>query len=123
MPKRHIMKFMIREVKTFMKILEKSIRDSFQTLISSLADFRASHSQLQGKENLLQITEGICSSNLPESLKPKDLSIFYLKMFPDFLVLKRGQPTQKSLTRFANWGIAWHGVCLTALISACHNQG
>ena len=52
-----------------------------------------------------------------ESLKPSDLAILSLKTFPDCLVLKRGTASRKSLTRFANWGIAYAGAVLTAKTS------
>ena len=49
-------------------------------------------------------------------LKVKDLAIFCLRTYPDSWGLIRGELSPKSLKRFANWGIAWNGVCITAPI-------
>ncbi len=44
-------------------------------------------------------------------------------MLPDCLVIRRGEATESSLKRFANWGIACAGVCLTAQISELPKTG
>ena len=67
-------------------------------------------------DHIAEMREAIFSLNLPEFLKVKDLAIFCLRTYPDSWGLIRGELSPKSLKRFANWGIAWNGVCITAPI-------
>ena len=76
----------------------------------------ASHSRSAEQEKALRMREAIFSLNLPEFLKVKDLAIFCLRTYPDSWGLIRGELSPKSLKRFANWGTAWNGVCITAPI-------
>ena len=75
-----------------------------------------SRSRSAEQEKALQMSEAIFYLNLPEFLKVKDLSIFCLRTYPDSWGLIRGELSPKSLKRFANWGTAWNGVCITAPI-------
>ena len=56
-------------------------------------------------------------------LEAKNPSILWLRMLTDCLVIRRGEATESSLKRFANWGIACAGVCLTAQISELPKTG
>ena len=73
-------------------------------------------SRFAEQEKALQMKGAIFSLNLPEFLKVKDLAIFCLRTYPDSWGLIRGELSPKSLKRFANWGTAWNGVCITAPI-------
>ena len=99
-----------------MKISEILTPENLQTLTSLFEDFPASRSRSVGQEKALQMSEAIFSLNLPEFLKIKDLGIFCLRTYPDSWGLIRGELLPKSLKRFANWGTAWNGVCITAPI-------
>ena len=64
-----------------------------------------------------------CSLRLPAWLQEKDLTIFYLKMFPDCYRMTRAGRFIPSSVRFQSWGITRNGRCLTARISESHNPG
>lgn len=108
--------FMTLEVSNSMKISEILTPESLQTLICWSEGFPANRSRSAEQEKGLQMREAIFSLNLPEFLKVKDLAIFCLRTYPDSWGLIRGELSPKSLKRFANWGIAWNGVCITAPI-------
>ena len=97
------------------------IRETLEILICSSEGFRASLSAQQENAFRSQMNEATSFLSLQESLKPSDLGILYLKMFPVCLVRKRDTVSQRSLTRFPNWGIAYAGVALTAKISESDN--
>ena len=82
-------RFLTQEVNSFMRISEILTQQDLQTLISSLEDFRASHSRLPEKDLAQPMNEVICSLSLPESLKPRGLAILSLKTYPDCWVLKK----------------------------------
>ena len=115
--------YMIQGVRISMKISELLTPEDLQTFTSSQADSPASRFPLPVSGKDLTMNEVICSLNLPESLKTKDLAILYLKMFPDCWGLTRGRLSRKSLKRFQNWGTVWNGLCITAQISECRSQG
>ena len=60
--------------------------------------------------------------NYIQTLKPSDLAILLLKMYPICWEYRRGNATELSLKRFQNWGIVCAGVCLTAPVSEYHSQ-
>src|SRR3990167_3120069 len=62
------------------EMLSKSTPISFQTLICSVEDFLASHSQSLESGEVSRIPEAQCFLRLQEYLKLKDLSLFSLKM-------------------------------------------
>ena len=99
-----------------MKISEILTPESLQTLICWSEVSPVSRSQCAAQEKVLRMREVIFSLNLPEFLKVKDLAIFCLRTYPDSWGLIRGELSPKSLKRFANWGTAWNGVCITAPI-------
>jgi hypothetical protein len=105
-----------------MKISEILTPEDLQTLTSSLADSPASRFPLPVSGRDSAMNGAICSLNLPDSLKIKDLAILSLKMFPDCWGLKKGRLSPKYLIRFQNWGIAWNGLCMTAPASAYRRQ-
>ena len=106
-----------------MRTSQKSITEQCRILTCSLEARHAKAGQMQDSEKGLRMTEEICSSNILKSLKPKNPSILWLRMLPDCLVIRRGEATESSLKRFANWGIACAGVCLTAQISELPKTG
>ena len=106
-----------------MRTSQKSITEQCRILTCSLEVRHAKAGHMQDSEKGLRMTEEICSSNILEYLKPKNPSILWLRMLPDCLVIRRGEATESSLKRFANWGIACAGVCLTAQISELPKTG
>lgn len=67
--------------------------------------------------------EELSSLRLPDWLKPNDLRICYLKMFPDFYRMTKGKPFRSSSPHWMTWGIMSSGLCLTANILESLNQG
>lgn len=108
---------MIREAKHFMRTSQKSITEVCRILICSLADHAVSLSALQETDVLLRTTEETCFSIISKSSKPKDLAALSLKTYPTCLVYRRGNVSESCLKKFANWGIACAGVCLTLPVS------
>lgn len=113
--------YTIRRERIFIPTSRKSIRKTLKILTSSSAVFRASLSATPAAVYRSLIRGVLSFLSSQESLKPSDLAILSLKTFPDCLVLKRGTASQKSLTRFANWGIAYAGAVLTAKTSESDN--
>ena len=69
------------------------------------------------------IPEELSSLRLPDWLKPNDLRICCLKMFPDFYRMTKGKPFRSSSPHWMTWGIMSSGLCLTANILESLNQG
>lgn len=67
--------------------------------------------------DLLRTTEETCFSIISKSSKPKDLAALSLKTYPTCLVYRRGNVSESCSKKFANWGIACAGVCLTLPVS------
>ena len=74
--------YMIQRGRHFLKISERLTPEIYQILTSLLEASRARASQLPDSREAFQTKEVLSSLSLPESLKTKDLAIFYLKMFP-----------------------------------------
>lgn len=109
--------YTIRRERIFIPTSRKSIRKTLKILTSSSAVFRANHSATRAAVYRSLIRGVLSFLSLQESLKPSDLAILSLKTFPVCSVRKRDTVSQKSLTRFANWGIAYAGAALTVKIS------
>ena len=69
----------------------------------------------------LPTPEEPCSLRSLESLKPKDLAICSLRMFPACYRMTGAGRLRSSSTRWMSWGTTSHGRCLTAKISAFPN--
>ena len=67
--------------------------------------------------------EELSSLRLPDWLKPNDLRICCLKMFPDFYRMTKGKPFRSSSPHWMTWGIMSSSLCLTANILESLNQG
>ena len=65
----------------------------------------------------LQTLEALFSLNLPELSKTSSLRLSSWKMFPRSLGIIRGKLSERSFTRFQNWGIVLNG-----RTSRCHNS-
>lgn len=91
--------------------------------ISCAAASPVRHSVLQEKDAALKMGEVLCFLNWCVSPQPKDLRICYLKMYPVSCRMIRGKPSPASSTRFANWGMAWNGWCLTRRITESPSPG
>ena len=115
--------YMIQRGRHFLKISERLTPEIYQILTSLLEASRARASQLPDSRKDFQMKEVLSSLSLPESLKTKDLAIFYLKMFPTCWEFRREKHSKKFLKRFQNWGTVWNGLCITAQISECRSQG
>ena len=115
--------YMIQRGRHFLKISERLTPENYRILTSLLEASRARASQLPDSRKDFQMKEVLSSLSLPESLKTKDLAIFYLKMFPTCWEFRREKHSKKFLKRFQNWGTVWNGLCITAQISECRSQG
>ena len=71
----------------------------------------------------LQTLEALFSLSLPELSKTSGLRLSSWKMFPRSLGIIRGKLSERSFTRFQNWGIAWNGWFITAPVLESLNQG
>ena len=106
-----------------MRTSQKSITEVCRILICSLEAHAASRSVLRGADALLRTIGETSFSTISKSLKSSAPVTLSLKTYPTCLVYSRGNVSESSLKRFANWGIAYAGVCLTAHISALPKTG
>lgn len=112
----------IRKERIFIPTSRKSILKTLRILTSSSAVFHANRSVTRAGVYRSLTREVLSFLSSQESLKPSDLGILYLKMFPVCLVHSRDTALPKSLTRFPSWGIAYAGAVLTAKISESDSQ-
>ena len=71
----------------------------------------------------LPTPEALSSLKLPGWLKPKDLGIYLLRMFPAFYRTTMGKPLRSSSPHWGTWGIMSNGLCLTQNILESPNPG
>ena len=90
---------------------------NFQTLICSVEDFLANHSQSLEKGKVLMIPEARCFLKLQEFLKLKDLKLYCLKTSRAYSVTKKAKLSLSSWKRWMNWGMIFNGWYLTANFS------
>ena len=112
-----------RKARCSMLTQEQLNRTICRISISCAAASPVRHSVLQGKDAALKMGEVLCFLNWRVSPLPKDLRICYLKMYPVSCRMIRGKPSPASSTRFANWGMAWNGWCLTRRITESPSPG
>ena len=105
------------------KISEKPIPMICLTSTSSAEDFPARLFQLLETDVGSQTPEARCSLKLPVWLRPKDLRICSLKMYPACLIMTGAGRLRPSSIRWTDWGILWNGRCLTAKIFMSPNPG
>jgi len=105
-----------RELKT-MEMQQKLSQVSYQTLICSVEDFLAKHSQSLEKGEVSKIPGAHCFLTLQEYLKLKDLKLCSLKTSKAYSITKQGKLLESSFKRFQNWGIIFNGWFLTASFS------
>ena len=115
--KRATVRFLIRKESGTAMTQEKCSRKTCPDSISYAEDFLVRLFQLPEKEVDSQIQEELSSLKLPGWLEGKDLTIFYLKMFPDSYRITKARRFIQSSARYQTWGITWNGKCLTARIS------
>ena len=115
------MPFLILKVRFFLMTLRKLTQRISRSLISFVLGFRASHFRSPESEEVSKIQEVLSSSKLQKFLKKGSLNIFFLKMFPDCLVITKGKHSLQSCERWMNWGMVLNGKCLTAQISLSPN--
>ena len=108
------MPFLILKVRFFLMTLRKLTQRISRSLISFVLGFRVSHFQSPENEEVSKIQEVLSSSKLQKLLKKGSLNIFFLKMFPDCLVITKGKHSLQSCERWMNWGMVLNGKCLTA---------
>ena len=96
---------------------QKLIQVNYQTLICSVEDFLANHSQSLENGEVLKIPEGQCFLRLQEYLKLKDLKLYSLKTSKGYSITKKGKLSPSSWKRWMNWGMKLNGWYLTANFS------
>ena len=74
-------------------------------------------------DEALTIPAELCFLNLPELSKTSGLRLSSWKMFPRSLGIIRGKLSERSFTRFQNWGIAWNGWFITLPVLESLNRG
>jgi len=97
--------------------VQKSIQANYQTLICSVEDFLAKHSQSLEKGEVLKIPEVQCFLRLREYLKLKDLKLYSSKTSKAYSITTKGKLLESSFKRWMNWGIMFNGWFLTANFS------
>ena len=90
---------------------------------SCAEDSPARHFLTLAKDGALLTPEALSSLKLPDWLKPGDLRICCLKMFPACSRMTRGGRLLSSSPRWMTWGIMSNGLCLTAPISTSPSHG
>ena len=101
----------------------KSTRQTCPTSNFSAEDSPARHFLTLAADEALPTPEELSSLRLPDWLKPNDLRICCLKMFPDFYRMTKGKPFRSSSPHWMTWGTMSSGLCLTANILESLNQG
>lgn len=87
-----------------MRTSQKSITEVCRILICSLADHAANHLVSQGADSLLRTTEETSFSTISKSLKPSDLAILLLKMYPICWEYRRGECYRIILEKISELG-------------------
>lgn len=124
MPKRAIRRYIIyRKVRYIILTQEQLNQILCQTLISYAEGSPASHSALPEDGEDLRMQEALSFLNSHVLPLPKDLVICCLKTYPASYRMTRGKPSPLSSKHFANWGMAWNGLCLTRRITESRNPG
>mgnify|MGYP007026672025 CR=1 FL=1 len=107
--------FTTQKRRFFTMTLQELIQQKCPTSTCSSADCLVSpilrHQEIQED---LSIPEEFYSLKLPELSKTSDLRLFCWRMCPRSFGISRGKLTERSFTRFQNWGIVLNGWCLTA---------
>lgn len=103
-----------------METQQKLTQKNYQTLICSVEDFLAKHSQSLENGEVSKIPEEHSFLILQELLKLKDLKLFSLKMSRGYSITTKGRLSESSFKRFQNWGMMFNGWFLTADI--IHNK-
>ncbi len=104
-----------------MLMQQRSTKLPSRTSACSVQGFPVSHFLSLANEKALTIPEVLCSLRLPEYFDTKSLHICCLKTYPDCYRMIKGKPSPSSSVRFANWGTASNGLCITARISESLN--
>ena len=95
---------------------ETSTRRTCRTSTCSAEDSPARRFQMLASDGALPTPEALSSLRLPAWLKPSDLRICCLRMFPAFYRMITGKPLRSSSPHWMTWGIMSNGLCLTANI-------
>jgi len=95
----------------------KSIQPNYQTLICSVEDFLAKHSQSLENAEDLKTLEVRCFLKLREFLKLKDLKLYSSKTSKAYSITLRGKLLESYFKRWMNWGMKFNGWYLTANFS------
>ncbi len=107
--------FMTRRERFIIATLQELTQQKCPISTCSSAVFHANPTRYlqQIPEDLLTL-EALFSLSLPELSKISSLRLSSWKMFPRSLGIIRGKLSERSFTRFRNWGIVLNGWCLTA---------
>ena len=122
-PGGHMKPYTTQRRRCITRMQEKSNRQPcrISTLFAEASLVRAFQSLDAGMA--LPTQEEPCSLRLLGSLKPKDLAICSLKMFPACYRMTGAGRFRPSSTRWMSWGTMSRGRCLTARISASPKPG
>lgn len=103
-----------------MGMQQESEQKSYPTSISSLEDFLASLSQLQGigKDSMTQ--EELCFLKSQGFCETKNQGIFYSKMLGIYYLMTRETLSRQLLGFSPNWGILYRGRYVIAEIMESH---
>jgi len=96
---------------------QKSIQTNYQTLICSVEDFLAKHSQSLENGGVSKIPEEHSFLKLQEFLKLKDLKLYSLKTSKAYSITTKGRLSPSSWKRWQNWSMKLNGWYLTANFS------
>lgn len=102
---------------------EPSTQTTCRTSNCCAEDSPARHFLTLAAAGDLPTPEALSSLKLPGWLKPNDLGICLLRMFPAFYRTTMGKPLRSSSPHWGTWGIMSNGLCLTASILESPNPG
>ena len=119
-------RYFVREIKApehyGILMQPNSIPQTCRTSTSSAEDSLARHFLRLAADGALPTPEALSSLRSPDWLKPNDLRICCLKMFPAFYRTTKGKPFRSSSPHWMTWGIMSNGLCLTANVLESRNQ-
>ena len=115
--------FTTRRGRFIIATLQELTQPECPTLTCSSAGSLARVFRAADSDEGLTIPAELYSLSLPELSKISSLRLSSWKMFPRSLGIIRGKLSERSFTRFQNWGIAWNGWFITAPVLESLNRG
>lgn len=115
--------YMTRRERFIIATLQELTQQECPTLTCSSAGSLVKPFLAVASDGDLPTLEALFSLNLPELSKTSSLRLSSWKMFPRSLGIIRGKLSERSFTRFHNWGIAWNGWFITAPVLESLSRG